>query len=549
MHSFLNKPAAALSFAAFICITLYITGIACRPLFPVDETRYLTVAWEMIARQDWLLPHLNGAPYDHKPPLLFWSINLIWALFGIGTKQAMAVPFLYAFAFLSLTYRFAHKIRPGDDMFSLLSVLLLAGSLPFILYSNMIMFDLMLGVFTLLGLTATWDYAKTGERKHLVIFALAVGLGALAKGPAILLHLIFPVLLVRYWNKDGAVISRKEWALGFLAAIIAGTLIGLAWAIPAAIKGGPEFAQKIFWGQTAGRITKSFDHEHPFWWYIPFLPALMIPWIASPLLWRGFKKVRDMGPDSFVRFAAVWLIPVFIVFSFISGKQVHYLIPLLPGLSLLLSLCAVKAAESFRARDIIPCFIVTSILMCIPLISTVFGEILHIREDNIFSHKMIGVHSLPSTIITISLFIIICAAMIYACRKSLPACLMIIATSMLMALMAFQLAARDNLFKRYELTPVASVIQKNPDAPLAFARNYHGEWGYLARLQQGHNVKQLDLKLLPSWFEQNPNGMALIRTGHPEEIAPFDVIFSMPYKTGDTYNVVVPQGRALNYSK
>ena len=62
-------------------------AIACiwlRPLWPVDETRYASVAWEMWLRGDFLVPHINGEPYSHKPPLLFWLIQAGWALFGVN---------------------------------------------------------------------------------------------------------------------------------------------------------------------------------------------------------------------------------------------------------------------------------------------------------------------------------------------------------------------------------------------------------------------------------------------------------------------------------
>jgi hypothetical protein len=56
-------------------------AIACiwlRPLWPVDETRYASVAWEMWLRGDFLVPYINGEPYSHKPPLLFWLIHAGW---------------------------------------------------------------------------------------------------------------------------------------------------------------------------------------------------------------------------------------------------------------------------------------------------------------------------------------------------------------------------------------------------------------------------------------------------------------------------------------
>ena len=55
---------------------LAVASIWLRPLWPVDETRYASVAWEMWLRGDFLVPYINGEPYSHKPPLLFWLIQL-----------------------------------------------------------------------------------------------------------------------------------------------------------------------------------------------------------------------------------------------------------------------------------------------------------------------------------------------------------------------------------------------------------------------------------------------------------------------------------------
>ena len=543
-RSLFAHPAFPVLFAAFFCLALYLTGIYCRPIFPVDETRYMTVAWEMVSRPDFILPHLNGEPYDHKPPLLFWSINLLWALFGVGSRPAMAVPFLYAFAFILLTYRLAKKIKPDDSTFPLLAVAILTGSLPFIIYSNMIMFDLMLGVCSMLGLTAIWDYTKTGNAKHLAIFAIAVGLGALAKGPAILLHTLFPVVFVRYWNKDGAPISRKKWVSGFILAILAGTLIGLAWAIPAALKGGPVYANKIFWGQTAGRVSNAFDHKHPVWWYLPFVPLFLMPWIFSPLVWRGIKFVKDTTPQTATRFLAIWVIPVFLSFSLISGKQIHYLVPLLPGIAIFVALCMNKASGVYKAQTAIAPFIFLGVCILLPLISKILGPHFSISPSSPLSPAMIGN---VSPAIPALLFAIAAIITFIASRKSMLAQVLALSVSSLMLMMSFQLSAKDGLFKTYDLAPVAEVIQKNPNAPLAFTRNYHGEWGYLARLDN-RTVKELQVSDLHQWFKENPKGMAFLRTGHPEELQPYDVLYTMPYKTDNTYAIVVKRGQAAHFA-
>ena len=45
--------------AAFGALAVF--GVLARPLLPIDETRYLAVAWEMRLSGDWIVPHLNGA--------------------------------------------------------------------------------------------------------------------------------------------------------------------------------------------------------------------------------------------------------------------------------------------------------------------------------------------------------------------------------------------------------------------------------------------------------------------------------------------------------
>ena len=72
-------PAAAI---ALVWLVLVWMALSYRPLMPIDETRYVGVAWDMWLRGDWLVPQLNGRPYPDKPPLLFWLIKLGWGVFG-----------------------------------------------------------------------------------------------------------------------------------------------------------------------------------------------------------------------------------------------------------------------------------------------------------------------------------------------------------------------------------------------------------------------------------------------------------------------------------
>lgn len=542
LHTLKSKFAIHLVVAALFCITLYCLGIYCRPIFPVDETRYLTVAWEMFSSGEYILPHLNSEAYDHKPPMLFWAINLLWSIFGVSQEVAMAAPFLFGFAFICATQRFAKHLRPDDKYFPALVTYILIGSLPFIIYSNMIMFDLLLGVFSVLALTAVWDYSKSGDKKHLYLFALFIGLGAITKGPVILLHTLFPIVFAKLWTQD---INRKQWVSGFTLAILGGIMLALCWAIPAAIKGGPEFANKIFWGQTAGRMTNAFDHKQPFFWYLPFLPVVLLPWLFSPLLWRGLRTLKTSPHKNILRFIYIWVLPVFLCFCFISGKQVHYLLPLIPGFAIFVALVFRQISDDMRPRDAIIPFAVTGFLILTPLFMKLLLPYYDFTTDRPLLVDILRHVSLSIPIVLFAASAIL--TFILNRRHCLTSHVLAISVSCLMVMVCFQMESRDGLFKNYDLRPIAAIVQKNPDAPLAFARNYHGEWGFLARLNRP--VLQLEPEDLPAWFEKNPYGMAFMRTGHPEELIPYDTIFSMPYKMDNTYNIVVKRGQAARFVK
>lgn len=96
-----------LAWAALVAVALW-----ARPLLPVDETRYLSVAWEMWQRGDWLVPHLNGQPYHHKPPLLFWLIQLGWHVLGVSEVWGRLVAPLFGLANLGLTVALGRRLWP-----------------------------------------------------------------------------------------------------------------------------------------------------------------------------------------------------------------------------------------------------------------------------------------------------------------------------------------------------------------------------------------------------------------------------------------------------
>jgi 4-amino-4-deoxy-L-arabinose transferase-like glycosyltransferase len=445
------KPSSLYLLPVFLA--LYATAIVFRPPVPIDETRYLTVAWEMLLRHDWLAPlTVNFAPYHHKPPLLFWMINVAWSVFGVS-RWAATIPVVLASALsVVLTGTLCKGLLPG---LALRAQLVLLGTLSFLVYSTGLVFDLTLTVFVLGALLTMLAYGKQRRFSLVVVLALLLGLGVLTKGPVMYLYVAFPALLAPYWiNTDR---HWRSWYGGIVAALFLSTVPVLIWLVPVLKASSNEFGYWLVWEQTAGRITGSYaaSHSRPVYFYVLMIPIMWLPWIFFRRVWSGLANLghrfRKRGG---LRFLLLWLAPTFLVFSLISGKQPHYLVPLLPG-------TAIVIAHLLRDLDM---------------------------------------------------------------RR-----LWITVGAMLLLFIAGHAVLSQTLLQRFDLRPVAAYVAEHRNEDWAFVRNYEGEIGFLARLQRP--VKDLKNRgELDAWFDDHPDGLAMLEYSGPEELAAYRVLSTMPYR-------------------
>lgn len=367
--------AAALT-VALLWLMVTAAALFSRPLLAVDETRYAAVAWEMWLRGDYLVPHLNGATYSHKPPLLFWLIDAGWlAGGGPSLLWLRLVGPLCAAVDLWLVHRLARRLWPQHDDLALLAPLVLLGTLLWTVYGTLLLFDTLLTACVLLALLGLLGL-RSGRRRGAAMLAVGVGLGVLAKGPVVLLHVLPPALLAGWWDAGSASVASGparlagsggdwpggqarlrggRWHAWVAAGVCGGALLALLWAVPAALAGGPVYGREIFLGQTTGRMVKSFAHRRPVWWYLPQLFWMLLPWWLWPALWRGARRLRAAAPaDPGVRFCLAWAIPAVALFSLVSGKQVHYLIPELPAVALLVARALTTATPAGEGSGALP---------------------------------------------------------------------------------------------------------------------------------------------------------------------------------------------------
>ncbi|MGR9053356.1 MAG: ArnT family glycosyltransferase [Gammaproteobacteria bacterium] len=473
-------------------LLLMATTLSIRPLLPVDETRYVAVAWEMWARGDFLVPYLNGTSYSHKPPLLFWLMQMTWALFGVNewAPRLIAPAFSLAAAFLSMVV--ARLLWPKHPQIAETTPFVLMGSFFWLVYSSLTMFDVMLSFFALLGIFGILRASRSEKPlRNLVLgLAVAVGGGVLTKGPVILLH-VLPVALAApwWWDRQAKTFNGRLWYLGILGGVLAGAAIAFAWAIPAGLAGGEVYRNAIFFGQTGGRMVKSFAHRLPWWWYLQVLPLLLLPWLLWMPLWRGVKRLRL---DNGLRFCIAWLVPVLIAFSLISGKRIHYLLPLVPGAALLIAR-AVDDLDGFDWRTAHRPFVV--------LLAAIAVALLVLPWLNAHCHWQAELASISPFW---GIALILCATALWWFKAgSAASSAFNIATSTLAATLIVAGAFFQMQGERYDMHEPAQKIAEltAQHKEVVYLGKYHGQFNFYGRLEKG--LARVDN--LTEWASRHPD--------------------------------------------
>lgn len=480
-----------LGLAVFLAL-LTVIAIVSRPLTPIDETRYVSVAWEMWLRGDFWVPIKNGLPYSDKPPLLLWLYQLGWGLFGVNDWWPRLVSPISSLTCLGLTAMLARRLRPDLPEVAISAPWILASSLLWILFSTSAMFDVLLTVWVLLGVLGIWLASQGKGAKGFGLLGLAIGMGVLAKGPVVLLH-VLPLAVLAPWWAPG--LNWKRWYAGIVLAILMGAAIALAWAIPAGFKGGDQFRHAIFWGQTANRMVDSFAHRRPFWWYLPLLPVLLYPWLVWPGLLRALGAAFSTELSQAMKFCLAWGAPVFIAFSLISGKQIHYLVPLFPMFALFSAQALANRPQRLDRGRLIP----AAFLLLTGAAALWFALKGLPRRDD-----WAGVISpwAGSAMLGFAVLWIGVAPRLHW-RQGLVA-LAFVLTGLA------QLGIVLPLAPAYDVTPMALELKtlQQKGVPIAHQGKYHAQYQFAGRLEQP--LEAVSGEALPGWFERHPQGRAVV---------------------------------------
>lgn len=366
-----SKLAKHASNALFVVIAaFYLCALGSLPLVGPDEPRYAEVAREMLQRRDFVTPTLGGVPWFEKPSLLYWLMMASYRVFGVNEYAARLGPALCGLITAAFVWwlgnaieRLASPFASDDSRIQLglgrLAALVFLSSLGAIAFSRAASFDVVLTA-TVTGALAcffVWhlrsgasDSALKPSSALLVGFYFFIGLSLLAKGLVGLVPfgIIGIYFLVRRETPKRNLVLSLLWGMPIALGVAA------IWYGPMIYQHGWAFIDQFFIQHHFARyLSNKFHHPQPFYYYLPTLAWLSLPWtlflISSFFTFaRGWRRTeRDLQP---AWFALIWLLVPLIFFSLSESKLPGYILPVLPAVALL-SACEAERRRSKTGRD------------------------------------------------------------------------------------------------------------------------------------------------------------------------------------------------------
>ena len=295
-----------------------------------DEARYIQVARELVHRDNWFYLTVFDQAYDQKPPMAFWLMAGMLKLSG-GALNTFLVRFpsvLFGTLMVVLTY-LVGRARLGPRA-GLLSALVLLTSPLMLTNVPAARLDAIYAGWTTLALFAWLATPERGGWARALLFGVALSGAFLTKGPpAFVVVLLVVVIELIATRQAPFTLPQSLVALGLVILTIAGWL----WAERQTY--GYVFVQRQVFGETVSRFVEG-NHGKEFSYYFPELFVhIFPPWTfflvaALVSLWRRRgEELARLRP-----FLSWGLVPL-VFFSLASGKRPAYLLPLLPGMALL----------------------------------------------------------------------------------------------------------------------------------------------------------------------------------------------------------------------
>ncbi|MHC5540253.1 ArnT family glycosyltransferase, partial [Singulisphaera rosea] len=325
-----------------LALTLNLIGNGRISLWDRDEPRYAEATREMRQSGDWVHPTFNAEPRYHKPVLIYWLMLAGTAIGGDNPFGARLVSALMGTCTVLLTWWWGQRIL--GDRVGRLAALVLTTMPLMVAESKLATTDATLTFFVVGCQVALWELWQRPSRGACAAFWSLLGLAVLTKSPA------GPVLLVASvmtgWLCGGpsplTYLSRLRWRWGPLlfAAIV------VPWNVAILLRSQGEYFNVAIGFHIIKRATHGLEEHGGFpGYYVVLGMATLFPWSALlPTALVSAWSSRKATP--LVGFLLGWVVGPLVLLECVRTKLIHYYLPAVPAIALLIAWVLVRSSES-----------------------------------------------------------------------------------------------------------------------------------------------------------------------------------------------------------
>ena len=325
-----------------LALTITLLGIGSYGLYEPHEGHFAMVGQEMIWRNDWITPHLNGSPYLNKPPLLYWLIATTTYFFGSTEFSARLPIALTGWLGIVIAWKWTRELWGIDA--SRVCALMLSVTLGWFIFTHQILIDVLLGTLLLCSNYFLWRliYQPRSSINWWGTY-LSLALCILTKG---LIGIVFPLL-----SCLALIVVRRDWKIVRQIKLYRGLLLVMAVVLPwfVAVEGAnPGFWHYFIVNEHLDRII---DRRFPPDYEVSKISALgylaitacwCFPWILflpSVIKSTWFEWQQGFIPNSPVQnrkhsdgifLLAVGAVLPVVLFLPLSSRLIYYSIPAIP---------------------------------------------------------------------------------------------------------------------------------------------------------------------------------------------------------------------------
>ncbi len=331
------------------------------PLWSSDEGRYSEIARSMFVSKNFLISYFNGVPFTDKPFLAPFLTLPGFKLFGMSEISARLVPILSALIGIAALFLFSKSIF--NERTAQLSAFILLTTMGYVLVGRFAVIDMLMTLWISLSVFCFMTaFFKQRSYWYLPAYVF-MALGVMTKG---LIGIILPggiFFIFLLWTGRLNEIKRMHILGGILILTVC---LGI-WIL-LANRQIPDYFQTFIIEEHFHRSAGAFGRKRPFWFFIPLLFALGLPWtlFLPGAIVQGLKDPA-VSRDK-IKFLICWIFTILVFFSIPKSKLPYYILPTTVPLALLMgNFFATVSEKTKRAWIGIP-FKVLAGISCLAVI-------------------------------------------------------------------------------------------------------------------------------------------------------------------------------------